>query len=49
LNVAFVDVHWGANAFSERESRLCEFGTVGFDFPFIKLLLKEIEVFLQVG
>jgi hypothetical protein len=49
LNVGFVDVYRGPSAFSERESRLCGFGIVDFDFPFVKTLLNKMEVFLQVG
>jgi hypothetical protein len=49
LNVGLVDVYRGASAFSERESRLCGFGTVDLDFPFVRPLLNEMKVFLQVG
>jgi hypothetical protein len=49
LNVCLVDVYRGASAFSERESRLCGFGTVDFDFPFVRPLLNEMKVFLQIG
>jgi hypothetical protein len=49
LNVGFVDVYRGTSAFSERESGLCGFGTVDFDFPFVRQLLNEMNVFLQVG
>jgi hypothetical protein len=49
LNVGLLDVHRGASAFSERESRLCGFGTVDVDFTFIQALLNEMEVFLHVA
>jgi hypothetical protein len=35
--------------FSERESRLCGYDTVDFDFQFIKPLLNKMRVSLQVG